>query len=191
MKWAVIGDFGLAVARETSLTSSTDSLLEDEPSSPTNDEHTSGVGTLIYSSPEQRSKQSYNEKTDIYSLGILFFELFYCFSTKMERARVLTNLRNHVLPPDFLKENPKEVKKNEKRVNFEKSAFLLWLISPEPEDRPTVQQILKSDFLSSESVSISRLALDRMNERMREQELLIEQQQKQIAELQERLKCVQ
>lgn len=173
----VIGDFGLAVAREASLTSSTESLLEDEPS--TCDEHTSGVGTLIYSSPEQRSKQSYNEKTDIYSLGILFFELFYCFSTKMERARVLTNLRNHVLPTEFLQEYPKE------------SAFMLRLIAPEPEDRPSVSTILESDILCSDFVNISREQYEKMNEKIKEQENVIDEQMKLIAELQEKLKNLQ
>lgn len=28
-------------------------------------------------------------KADIYSLGVIFFELFYPFSTRMERAKVL------------------------------------------------------------------------------------------------------
>ena len=32
-------------------------------------ELTSGVGTLTYASPEQRSKRAYDEKTDVYSLG--------------------------------------------------------------------------------------------------------------------------
>ena len=101
-------------------------------------EHTTGVGTLTYSSPEQRSHQSYDEKTDIYSLGIIFFELLYVFSTKMERARVLQNIRKNVLPPEFLNKYPKE------------SAFLLWLIAPNAADRPTMTQILKSDLLNTE-----------------------------------------
>lgn len=85
-----------------------------------NQKHTSAVGTLTYASPEQRSKGAYNEKTDIFSLGIIFFELYYPFSTKMEKARVLTDLRNHVLPPAFWKKYPVE------------AAFVMWLMSPIP-----------------------------------------------------------
>lgn len=46
---------------------------------------TGGVGTATYAAPEQLKGNSYNEKCDMYSLGILLFELFHPMQTAMER----------------------------------------------------------------------------------------------------------
>jgi hypothetical protein len=65
-----------------------------------------------YASPEQLSDQmdtTYTTQSDIYSLGIIFFELLHPFSTGMERARLLTDLRQGVMPDLFVKCFPKEV----------------------------------------------------------------------------------
>jgi hypothetical protein len=52
----------------------------------------------------------YDEKVDIYSLGIIFFELYYPFSTVMERANVLRDIRlEGRVPADFVRKWPKEV----------------------------------------------------------------------------------
>eukprot|EP00903_Cladosiphon_okamuranus_P016380 g15105.t1 len=52
---------------------------------------TGGVGTYLYASPEQMSGKGYDEKTDVYSLGMLLFEMCHPpFGTKMERFVVLT-----------------------------------------------------------------------------------------------------
>lgn len=52
---------------------------------------------------------SYNYKVDIYSLGVIFFELLNPFSTEMERYQTLTQLRNNIFPPQFLKKFKNEV----------------------------------------------------------------------------------
>lgn len=71
---------------------------------------TKGIGTSTYASPEQLNSATYNEKADIYSLGIIFFELFCPFRTQMERARILASLKEHKLfPPNFVRSWPKEV----------------------------------------------------------------------------------
>ena len=44
-------------------------------------------GTVLYMSPEQMNRQSYNQKIDIYAIGIILFELLYPFSTQMERIQ--------------------------------------------------------------------------------------------------------
>jgi hypothetical protein len=48
-------------------------------------------------------RANYNQKVDIFSLGIIFFECIYRFSTAMERATVLNDLRKEgiVFPQDF------------------------------------------------------------------------------------------
>lgn len=63
------------------------------------------IGTPFYQSPELAIKGArYNQKVDMYSLGIIFFEMFYGpFETKMERAIVLNALRGPeiVFPSDW------------------------------------------------------------------------------------------
>ena len=50
---------------------------------------------------------SYDERVDSYSLGILTFELWHPFSTGMERAILLRDLREHgVMPAEFEAANP-------------------------------------------------------------------------------------
>lgn len=47
---------------------------------------TGGVGTATYAAPEQLVKgQGYSEKCDMYSMGIVLFELFWPMGTGMER----------------------------------------------------------------------------------------------------------
>jgi serine/threonine protein kinase len=59
---------------------------------------TSDIGTFLYASPEQLRSCEYDFKTDIYSLGIILFELQSGFKTEMERIVTLTNLRDGIIP---------------------------------------------------------------------------------------------
>ncbi|KAG0198565.1 Eukaryotic translation initiation factor 2-alpha kinase [Mortierella sp. GBA30] len=98
---------------------------------------TTAVGTVTYASPEQlaRPNLGYDQKADIYSLGIIFFELYHPFSTLMERHAVLRTLRQGELPPDFVSRWPKE------------AAFVLWLMAEDPRMRPTAREILDFDLI--------------------------------------------
>lgn len=71
--------------------------------------HTEGVGTHLYMSPEQMNGQIYNYKVDIYSLGIIFFELLIPFSTTMERITILSNLKKSIFPKNFTEDYSSEV----------------------------------------------------------------------------------
>lgn len=67
---------------------------------------TGQVGTAMYVAPELSSKAPkviYNQKVDIYSLGIIFFEMCYKTTTGMERVKVLHSIRSKeiVLPPEM------------------------------------------------------------------------------------------
>ena len=66
-------------------------------------------GTRLYMSPEQLNGQKYNYKVDIYSLGLIFFELLVYFSTDMERIRTLMDLRDHKFPINFVENYGDEV----------------------------------------------------------------------------------
>jgi len=174
-KCVVIGDFGLAVSINQDLGGSLASSAEIPSPLSTSSEHTSGVGTLVYSSPEQINGQSYDEKTDIYSLGVILFEMLHPVQTKMERAHLLSNLRKHVIPPEFLNKYPKE------------SAFILWLLAPTALDRPSAAQILKHEIFRSESVCLSRVVFERMQDQIKHQDQIVDQQRSQIEELQRKL----
>jgi eukaryotic translation initiation factor 2-alpha kinase 3 len=74
--------------------------------------HTQQVGTQLYMSPEQVRGQPYNYKVDIYSLGLILFELLVPFCTEMERINVLKGLRAGNFPTDFQQAFPDEVRMN-------------------------------------------------------------------------------
>ncbi|KAI9319883.1 kinase-like domain-containing protein [Dichotomocladium elegans] len=102
---------------------------------------TGGVGTRTYASPEQLSRRpmAYDEKVDIYSLGIIFFELYRPFSTAMERAQGIEYLKQGVFPDGFVEAYPKE------------SALILWMMDPNPAHRPTAAQLLDIELFVGES----------------------------------------
>jgi translation initiation factor 2-alpha kinase 3 len=95
-----VGDFGLVKDEEESRDASNglNSLRG----------HTKEVGTRLYMSPEQLSGQKYNYKVDIYSLGLIFFELLVYFSTDMERIRTMTDIRNNKFPKNFVEQYAEE-----------------------------------------------------------------------------------
>ncbi|KAL1492916.1 hypothetical protein ABEB36_011082 [Hypothenemus hampei] len=70
--------------------------------------HTKEVGTTLYMSPEQSKGRIYDYKVDIYSLGIILFELLVPFNTYMERIKTLTDLKTQKFPQNFDKRYPAE-----------------------------------------------------------------------------------
>ena len=96
-----VGDFGLS--RESG--GDNDTAILDTSQSQLkafNDDHTAGVGTRSYASPEQTNGSDYDSSTDIYSLGIMLFELCYPMYTGMERNICLSRLRDHSFPKDWV-----------------------------------------------------------------------------------------
>uniref|UniRef100_A0A182K512 non-specific serine/threonine protein kinase n=1 Tax=Anopheles christyi TaxID=43041 RepID=A0A182K512_9DIPT len=59
-----------------------------------------GFGTPLYAAPEQLAGQC-DPKSDIYSLGIILLELLVPFSTDMERAETIKQVRRGTFPPDL------------------------------------------------------------------------------------------
>ncbi|XP_015584813.1 eIF-2-alpha kinase GCN2 [Cephus cinctus] len=145
-----IGDFGLATTNILSTlvhTMDTDRELQliEKGTSFDLDELgslTGQVGTALYVAPELSSKAAkaiYNQKVDIYSLGIILFEMCYKpLTTGMERVKVLLNLRSKeiVLPPELTEaDTPHQVH------------LLRWLLNHDPSQRPTSQELLASEYL--------------------------------------------
>ncbi|EDO46416.1 predicted protein [Nematostella vectensis] len=114
-----IGDFGLArkdavLYPDTSspLASLIEPLSHHNPFLPglsTKDAPTCGVGTCTYAAPEQLRNTDYANKADMYSLGIILFELYWPFGTEMERVTSIKNLRQGNLPKAFSHRWPAEV----------------------------------------------------------------------------------
>ncbi|CAO3634097.1 unnamed protein product [Cunninghamella blakesleeana] len=104
---------------------------------------TTGVGTTFYVSPEvlpdpttgATSGMRYNQKVDMFSLGIIFFEMCYPVSTGMQRAIVLNDIRNRKFPDDF-------------PAHYENQRTIIDLLtSKQPKDRPNSFELLRSDLL--------------------------------------------
>ncbi len=61
--------------------------------------------------PELEANESYNDKVDIYALGLILFEMFNIFRTRHERFMLMSGLsKNHQLPPKFEKNFELEAK---------------------------------------------------------------------------------
>ncbi|EUD70211.1 PEK protein kinase [Plasmodium vinckei petteri] len=68
--------------------------------------HTLGIGTKLYSAPEQLEGNKYTKSVDIFSLGLIIIDLFTKTETNMERTQVLCNARERILPDSLIKKHP-------------------------------------------------------------------------------------
>lgn len=111
-----IGDFGLALNSKST-------------------EYKQG-GTYLYQSPEQINNQPYDEKIDIFALGVILVELVSKFNTEFERREILQGLKKSQYP-EYLKEG------HLKEYNLVKKMTTL-----NPKDRPNIKDIFKdNDFI--------------------------------------------
>lgn len=126
--------------------------------------------------------------SNIYNLGILLFELLCQFASPELHFAAMLDLRNRILPANFLSENPKE------------AGFCFWLLHPEPSCRPTTREILQSESIySSEDVLVGDNAPSTTEkEEDVESELLLhfldslkEQKQSHVSSLLESIKCLE
>ncbi|XP_070836010.1 eukaryotic translation initiation factor 2-alpha kinase 3 isoform X2 [Chaetodon trifascialis] len=122
-----VGDFGLVTAMDQEEDEDVPSALTPAPLLT---RHTGQVGTKLYMSPEQLSGNSYSHKVDIYSLGLILFELLYPFRTQMERVRTLTEVRALRFPEVFSKNNVQEL------------SMVHSMLSWSPGERPEAAEII-------------------------------------------------
>eukprot|EP01132_Coremiostelium_polycephalum_P010766 gene10766-13183_t len=131
-----IGDFGLAITNSSkkslALTTSADSSATTIS--------TSSLVINIRLDPEQEAGTSadggYDDKVDMYSLGIVFFEMWYVFSTGHERVCLLRDLRENLrFPPEF------------ERTHSRQAKLIRWLIEKDPAKRPSAQELLQSELM--------------------------------------------
>ncbi|GIL65935.1 hypothetical protein Vafri_19563, partial [Volvox africanus] len=100
-------------------------------------ERTGVCGSFFYISPEIKNGWArYDEKVDLWSLGVVAFELWHSFATGMERAVLLNDLRDHArLPEAWEQEHPRVAR------------LIRWLMAPNPRERPSAREVLASDLL--------------------------------------------
>ncbi|KAI0029609.1 kinase-like domain-containing protein [Vararia minispora EC-137] len=138
-----VGDFGLA-------TSSLQAVEMSDPSVWTlvrTPEMTLDVGTRLYIAPEvqmpvsrkkdKEKKPRNHSKADLYSLGIVFFEMNYQFRTGAERIRVIEDLRKPsiIFPQGW---DPKRTRQRE---------IIAWLLQHDPDNRPTALELSQSSLM--------------------------------------------
>jgi serine/threonine protein kinase len=148
-------------------------------------EHTSGVGTYIYASPEQLAGSQYDETVDVFSLGMILFEMLHPFATKAERAVVLSKVHDFAQIPEYMQQQyPQE-------MNLVKRC-----VSKHPKDRPRASEVL----INIEKIAAARGLLkpeqnsslnESMKDLLEEKERMIREQQEMIQKLKAELSKVQ
>lgn len=134
-----LGDFGLAtVSKSKNVVDNLNKLHKKEFILKSgNDLLSCGIGTKYYISPEQENNNKYDDRTDMYSLGILIFEMFYTFDSLMERDIILRGLReNRSFPIRFVNNAPKNI------IEMVKT-----LIVKDPNNRPSAFEVLNSSLI--------------------------------------------
>ena len=95
---AKLGDFGLAVTSALTTKSLQDAMEEPQEVGILGTEsYTTGIGTPFYVSPELLVEGArYNQRVDMYSLGVIFVELWCHFKTRVERMHVRFHVHLYV-----------------------------------------------------------------------------------------------
>jgi len=190
-----LGDFGLAkedivVEAQGARASSPPTPLDLQTVTfmPQTGVNTSGVGTTAYAAPEQLSSGSINRSSDMYSLGVVLFELFIVASTEMERVNNITKLRN--------RDNSCLSLINTK---YSRIGEIVWtLTSINPKDRLSAEQLLDEEFSDKDIKVVERdKEMDGLKDTIRlqtqqitKQEELIAQQNKELLILRKLLQRV-
>ncbi|KAM9365133.1 interferon-induced, double-stranded RNA-activated protein kinase-like isoform 1-T2 [Pholidichthys leucotaenia] len=129
-----IGDFGLVTTESD------------------NDEHhverTGNAGTKSYMAPEQERTKNYGSKVDIFSLGLIYFELLCKLSSRHEKSKIFQDIKRQIFSEEFL-------------LNFpEEKTIITSMLSEMPEHRPEASK-LKSQL---EELSETLMAQNRQTE---------------------------
>lgn len=140
-----IGDFGLArsVIQNTIRTHSGTPRQES-----LDDDLTTDIGTSLYAAVEVSNNKTgkYNEKVDMFSLGLIYFEMVFPMDTEMERIQTIRHLRQTdvVMPEKFMS----------KRFDTERK-IVTALLKHNPNDRPSAKELLKSGLIPHDEKDIT------------------------------------
>lgn len=140
---AKIGDFGLATeiynmkyknknkSRKSSEISGNTATTQNTHSQRRASFHTKNIGTVQYASPEQLNENYYDEKSDIFSLGLVLFEMLTPMTTGMEKHTRFTELKKYAKIPDSI------IKRYPVLANL-----ILRMVNVNPILRPSANEIL-------------------------------------------------
>ena len=94
-------------------------------------------GTYLYQSPEQIQNKTYDQKVDIFALGVILVELVSKFDTEYERVEVLQGLKNNSYPNYLEKDHLNEFNLIKKMTRLNS------------DERPNIQDIFTdNDFIA-------------------------------------------
>ncbi|XP_047128008.1 eukaryotic translation initiation factor 2-alpha kinase 1 isoform X1 [Hydra vulgaris] len=145
-----IGDFGLArTAHNEKLKVSNEKFFVNEGNlSMANcwsNSFTTDVGTNVYAAPEQKISRIYTNKVDIFSVGIILFELFHPFNTEMEKMQLVNGLLHQYTCGDI------------NNIWSEEAILILQMTSVVPDRRPSASDILNYSLLKDKEETIDYL----------------------------------
>lgn len=100
---------------------------------------TTNIGTATYLSPEQEHSKSttYNEKVDMFALGLILCEMCSVFSTSHEKIQTLGHIK-------ATQEVPKEIK-----IRYPVEAEIIRrLLDKDPNKRPSADFLSKDELMA-------------------------------------------
>ena len=95
-------------------------------------------GTYEYMAPEIFGNNKYDEKIDIWSLGILLYELYHGYSPY--KGKDIFDIYKNILKDDVC---------FRKDLNTKIKNFISELLKQEKNERPNIKEILKNDYFNS------------------------------------------
>lgn len=156
-----VGDFGLARPGDYRTSAS-----GTKPAREVFGSFTKDIGTASYVAPEVRSAGNgkYNEKADMYSLGIILLEMSVPFVTGMERAQTLAKVHREDDTLPLALNNPE---------NTTQAKIFMSLIRHKPSERPSSSELLNSGQIpvqgEDESLRVARRLLTDQHSHFRPQ----------------------
>ncbi|XP_054748327.2 eukaryotic translation initiation factor 2-alpha kinase 1-like [Lytechinus pictus] len=127
--------------------------------------YTSGVGTETYAAPEQLDGTTYDNKSDMYSMGLILYELYHPFLTGMERHKCLERLRKGIISEEVQKRWP---------VQY---SAIQCLTKDDSKERPSAADLLSGDMFPSKDKIIESQAdeIERLKKLLAERDAEISQ----------------
>ena len=128
-----IGDFGLSI-NITKIDKGNSELSELSELSGSQE-----FGTFNYLAPEVLANNNYSIYSDVYSIGVILFELLKIFTTEMERHCIINHLKHN---------NIDNIDINKFKLEYSlEYNFIQKLLNKTPLERLTTEQIIKIDNL--------------------------------------------
>jgi len=97
-----LGDFGLVTFKIGPNSNYISKKMSKFSQTAEEESNTIDIGTLLYMSPEIMTRPSYSQKVDVFSLGLILYEILEHFTTMAERYDKITKARNGIFDKEFI-----------------------------------------------------------------------------------------